>query len=135
MINHNNGTTDATECLNEDKVVTAKKETVLPKNNEVDIVEDEDDLILKFDKPYKFEGKEYKEVDLNGFEDVTADLLCGLERNFSKKGISSVQPEVSISYAVMLAAEVCELPIEFFNGLPGKEAIKLKNMVVNFFYA
>ena len=33
---------------------------------------EEESLILKFRKPYKFEGQEYTEVDLSAMEDMTA---------------------------------------------------------------
>lgn len=33
---------------------------------------EEESLVLKFRKPYKFEGQEYTEVDLSGMEDMTA---------------------------------------------------------------
>ena len=36
----------------------------------------EESLILKFRKPYMFEGKEYTEVDLSAMEDMTAEDLC-----------------------------------------------------------
>lgn len=32
---------------------------------------EEESLVLKFRKPYKFEGQEYTEVDLSGMEDMT----------------------------------------------------------------
>ena len=33
---------------------------------------EEESLVLKFKKPYKFEGREYTEVDLSAMEDMTA---------------------------------------------------------------
>ena len=33
------------------------------------------DNIVKFDKPYKFEGKEYDSLDLSGMEKMTV-LIC-----------------------------------------------------------
>lgn len=38
----------------------------------------EESLVLKFRKPYKFEGQEYTEVDLSGMEDMTAGDLCAV---------------------------------------------------------
>jgi len=115
----------------DENILKENDEDVLQKQPE----QTKNDLLLILDKPYKFDDKSYKEVDLSGMEDINAEALSKIERSFSKKGISAVQPEVSVSYAVMLATEASGLPIEFFNGLPAREAIKLKNMVVNFFYA
>lgn len=135
MINHDNG-----DLPNEDQIdekvddFMNSEEAVNNVVNDQETVE-ENEFLLVFDKPVIFEGRSYKEVDLSGLQDLTAETLSNLERNFSKKGISSIQPEVSVSYAIMLAPTVCELPIEFFQVLPAKEAIKLKNMVVGFFYA
>ena len=39
---------------------------------------EEESLVLKFRKPYKFEGQEYTEVDLSGMEDMTAGDLCAV---------------------------------------------------------
>ena len=36
---------------------------------------EEESLVLKFRKPYKFEGQEYTEVDLSGMEDMTLSLI------------------------------------------------------------
>ena len=39
-----------------------------------------------------------------------------------------------IEYAQFMAARVAHLPLEFFERLPAKEAIKLKGIVVGFLY-
>lgn len=39
---------------------------------------EEESLVLKFRKPYKFEGREYTEVDLSAMEDMTAADLCAV---------------------------------------------------------
>ena len=38
--------------------------------------EDQEDLVLRFKKPYFFEGETYTEVDLSGLEDLSAADLC-----------------------------------------------------------
>lgn len=95
-----------------------------------------EDLILRFGKPYKFGGVEYTEVDLSGLEDVTAGVLENVGKIVSKKapGMNPALQEMSLTFCTYLAQRVAKLPIEFFNGLPAKEAIKLKAMVTNFLY-
>lgn len=95
-----------------------------------------EDLILRFNKPYKFDGREYTEVDLSGLEDVTAGVLENVGKIVSKKapGMNPALQEMSLTFCTYLAQRVAKLPLEFFTGLPAKEAIKLKAMVTNFLY-
>ena len=95
-----------------------------------------EDLILRFAKPYKFGGQEYTEVDLSGLEDVTAGVLESVGKIVSKKapGMNPALQEMSLTFCTYLAQRVAKLPLEFFTGLPAKEAIKLKAMVTNFLY-
>lgn len=91
-------------------------------------------LLLKFNRPYSFEGKEYQEVDLSGLENMTARDMIETQRVLDRSGTFSVIPEMSVEYACIIASKATPLPIEFFKGLPLKEAIKLKNRVTSFFY-
>ena len=96
-----------------------------------------EDLVLRFAKPYKFGGMEYTEVDLSGLEDVTAGGLENVGKIAAKKnpGMNPALQEMSLTFCTYLAQRVAKLPMEFFTGLPAKEAIKLKALVTNFLYA
>ncbi|OUN75796.1 hypothetical protein B5G12_01620 [Faecalibacterium sp. An58] len=96
--------------------------------------EDQEDLILRFKKPYSFEGETYTEVDLSGLEDLSAADLCKVGKMVKK--IDGVDPiaEMSLPYAIFMAARVTGKPLEFFQQLPAREAIKLKNLVAGFLY-
>ena len=95
-----------------------------------------EDLVLRFGKPYKFGGQEYTEVDLSGLEDVTAGVLESVGKITAKKnpGMNPALQEMSLTFCTYLAQRVAKLPLEFFTGLPAKEAIKLKALVTNFLY-
>ena len=95
-----------------------------------------EDLVLRFGKPYKFGGMEYTEVDLSGLEDVTAGVLENVGKIAAKKnpGMNPALQEMSLTFCTYLAQRVAKLPLEFFTGLPAKEAIKLKTLVTNFLY-
>ena len=95
-----------------------------------------EDLVLRFGKPYKFGGQEYTEVDLSGLEDVTAGMLENVGKIAAKKnpGMNPALQEMSLTFCTCLAQRVAKLPLEFFTGLPAKEAIKLKTMVTGFLY-
>ena len=96
-----------------------------------------EDLVLRFAKPYIFGGVEYTEVDLSGLEDVTAGVLENVGKIVAKKnpGTNPALQEMSLTFCTYLAQRVVKLPLEFFTGLPAKEAIKLKALVTNFLYA
>ena len=95
-----------------------------------------EDLVLRFGKPYKFGGQEYTEVDLSGLEDVTAGVLENVGKIAAKKnpGMNPALQEMSLTFCTYLAQRVAKLPLEFFTGLPAKEAIKLNTLVTNFLY-
>lgn len=98
-------------------VVPANEEiadTLLPKK------EEEDELIVKFRKPYKFEDDTFTELDLHGLEDLTGRTLTAIEKAFNKTGVSSFVPESTTTYAKIVATKVTGLPAEFFEDLPGR---------------
>ena len=84
---------------------------------------EEESLVLKFRKPYKFEGQEYTEVD-----------LCAVAKLANRElGVTPI-PEMTLPYAMYMAARASHKPVEFFKGLPPVEAMKLKNLVTGFLY-
>lgn len=96
----------------------------------------EENLVLKLTRPYVFEGKTYKELDLSGLEEVTAGTLESVGRQVSKKnpGINPAVLEMSTPFCHMLAARVAKQPLEFFQRLPAKDGIALKAMITNFLF-
>ena len=95
---------------------------------------EEESLVLKFRKPYKFEGQEYTEVDLSGMEDMTAGDLCAVAKLANRElGVTPI-PEMTLPYAMYMAARASHKPVEFFKGMPPVEAMKLKNLVTGFLY-
>lgn len=103
--------------------------------NEV-IAADEDSTLVKFSKPYTFEGKEYTEVDLSKLDDLTADDMIATNKYMQRNsgGSIDVMPEVTLEYALVLASKAVKLPVEFFTGLPPREAMKVKNRVMGFLF-
>lgn len=59
-------------------------ETSEIKTNEVK--DEEIELVIKFKKPYKFEGKEISEIDLTGLEDITGNDMVQVNKELSKQG-------------------------------------------------
>ena len=98
-------------------------------------VVEEDNMVIKFKKPFFFEGKEYTELDLSGLDNLTASDMIAVNKYMQRtsSGIE-VMPEVSLEYACMLASKAAKLPVEFFTALPPKEAMKVKNRVMGFLF-
>lgn len=93
------------------------------------------DFIIKLKEPYTFEGKEYKELDLSGIQELTADDLCNAQKMLSDMGNTVTMPEIDYTYNLILAAKAAKLPLEFFKALPGKYAAKIKMAVTGYFLA
>lgn len=104
--------------------------------NEATEVAEEETSVVKFAKPYMFEGKEYTEIDLASLEDISAaDMIKA--NNYIKRtsgGSVDVMPEVTLEYACVISANATKMPLEFFTGLPAKEAMKVKNKVMGFLF-
>lgn len=94
-------------------------------------------MVITFKKPYKFEGKEYTEIDLSGLDDLQASDMIAVNKYMQRTsggGSIDVMPEVSMEYACVFASKAAKLPIEFFTGLPPREAMKVKNRVMGFLF-
>ena len=95
---------------------------------------EENELLLKLSKPYVFDGQAYTEVDLSGLEDATGADLIAVNKILNKTGTVSPVPEMSMDFSIYMAARVAKLPVEFFQRLPAREAVRLKNTVTGFLY-
>lgn len=93
-----------------------------------------EEYIVKFRKPYEFEGEEYKEIDLSGIENLTTKDLTAADKQFVTQGNVAAMNEMSVGYACIIASKAAKKPIEFFENLPANEGIKIKNIVMGFFY-
>lgn len=96
--------------------------------------QEENKYLIKFRKPFIFEDETYKEIDLSGLENLSAKDMIQAQRTMERSGSINVLPEMSLEYACIFASKATKIPVEFFQALPPKEAIKVKNKVTNFFY-
>lgn len=106
-----------------------KKETT-----RVNAEPEKNEFVITFGKPYTFEEETFTEIDLSGIENITAADMIATQKQMAKGGSVDVLPEMSVQYACIIAARITGRPIEFFTGLPAKEAIKLKNVVSGFIF-
>lgn len=94
----------------------------------------ENDYYIKFKKPFFWEDETYEGVDLSGLENLSARDMIATQRAMERSGSINVLPEMSLEYACIFAARATGLPQEFFQSLPPREAIRVKNKVTSFFY-
>ena len=100
---------------------------------ETDTSQDPEGLV-RFSKPYNFEGQDYTEIDLSDLENLSARDMIAAEKYLAKNGIISPIPEMTMEYIGFIANRATGKPIEFFKGLPPKDAVRVKNKVSSFFY-
>lgn len=99
-----------------------------------EVTAEENKYVIKFRKPFVFEDETYEEIDLSGMEDLSAKDMIQAQRIMEKSGSINVLPEMSLEYACIFAAKATKMPVEFFQALPPKEAVRVKNKITNFFY-
>ncbi|MBP1924591.1 hypothetical protein J2Z76_000444 [Sedimentibacter acidaminivorans] len=87
---------------------------------------------ITFKKPYNFEGSEYKEVDLSNIENLTTRDLIEADKIFNSSGQIALMNEMTTGYSCIIASKVAKLPVEFFESLPIREGLKVKNLVMGF---
>lgn len=95
----------------------------------------EKEMIIEFSKPYTFEGVVYTKLDLTSFDEVVNGKTLKEAKRFMPDSGIDVMPEFSYDFAFFIASKVCALPIEFFDSLPAREAIKVKNRIMGFLFA
>lgn len=87
--------------------------------------------IVKLNKPYTFEGKEYAEIDLGGLESMTIqDAIDAQTDLFGQQEVaSSLLCETTSAFAMAIAAKATGLPIEFFKLMPIGAGRRVKRAV------
>ena len=85
--------------------------------------------IMRLEKPYYFEGKQYTEIDLNGVADLNSLNKSAAENRLTRAGFMVTDTSYNYLYACILAGMATGLPEEFFTGLPLYEVLKIKNAV------
>lgn len=113
-----------------DTKITNIDEAVIKKNDST--VGDE--LTVELSKEYNFEGEKIKTIDFSGLENVTAKTMIKANKTLTTAGDVQILPESSLHYALIIAADCTKHPIEFYEQLCPKDAMKVKNTVTTFFY-
>ena len=103
------------------------------KEEQEDLEKDPD--YVKFNRPYKFEGKEYNGIKLDFDEMTGADILEAEEEFIATKTQTAAQTplkELSKGYLTFFAARACAQPVDFIIGLDGKSFAKVTRRAQTF---
>lgn len=95
---------------------------------------EDDSYLVRFKKPFVFEGVSYDSVDLSGLEFLSAADMIATNKIIERGGTVNVLPEMSLEYACIISSRASGKPVEFFKALPPKDALKVKNRVTNFLF-
>lgn len=102
--------------------------------NEVEDAKQENPLILKLSDPYKFDGIEVTELNMEGITELTAGDMCQLDREMIKRGYSGTRMDATRQYAMLVAAKVNGKPMEYCDRMGARDGIRLRDFVATFFY-
>lgn len=86
--------------------------------------------IVKFDKPYKFEGKEYDSLDLSGMEKMTVQDLIDVQKNIGNEMVAMSVMEMSTAFAQEMAVKATGKPVEFFKLMPRGKIKKVQAAII-----
>ena len=109
-------------------------------NNIINVDNDKDkttaseELTVVLSKEYNFEGEKVKKIDFSGLETVTAKTMIKANKVLTSAGDVQILPESSLHYSLIIAADCTKYPIEFYEILNPKDAMKIKNTITSFFY-
>ncbi len=84
-----------------------------------------------FEKPYNFEDKEYKEIEIP-IEDMKGSDFAAAKKRFSKDGNYAIMPAADSEFCAQLGAKMAKVPVEFFEQMPVKEYCKITQEISNF---
>lgn len=84
-----------------------------------------------FKKPFKFEGKEYKEIDLD-LSGLTGADIIEVHKQYSDAGNVTIVPATDWGFCTRVAAKAIKQPYEFFERMPANEYCRLAQAVSNF---
>ncbi len=90
---------------------------------------------IEFDKPYHFEGKEYRGVELEGAWELTTKEKISIDRMYERlEEERPANPILSTLYAVCVATHVTKLPLEFFYKMRASDFLKVETAVRRAFF-
>lgn len=93
------------------------------------------EIAVKFEKPYKFEGKEYTEIDLSGIEKMTVSDLIDIQKELMSEAASSFVMETTASFAQVMATKASGKPVELFKLMPRGKIKQVQTTILKYLNA
>lgn len=84
-----------------------------------------------FAEPYEFEGKTYKELDVD-LKKIDGSVIFAAERGMRDSGSLTPLTTFNFRFACLVLGQICAQPDEFFMKMPGPVLITIANYVLNF---
>lgn len=91
-------------------------------------------LKLKLGDPFLFEGEEVSEISLEGLFHLTARDMCMFDLQMMSKGYSGTRIDTTRQYAMLVAANINNKPLEWLEQMKARDSVRLRDMVSAFFY-
>lgn len=89
--------------------------------------------VIPLSKTYNLDGKEIKEVDLSGLEDLTTADGEYIDRVMAKMGYHPKDKFRDLTYTKHIAMRVTNLPVEFLNSLRWKDLQAISSRITVYF--
>ena len=89
--------------------------------------------VIRLSRAYSLDGKEIREVDLSGLEDLTTRDGEHIDRVMAKMGYHPKDKFRDLTYTKHIAMRVTNLPIEFFNALRWKDLQAISSRISVYF--
>ncbi len=118
--------------ITDEAVKTAPEAETEPKAEQSEAAENE--YLIKFSKPYTWEGKEYTELDLSGLKKLTVKDAVSIQKKLFNDGEAATAMicETTTAFAREIACKATGMPIEFFKLMPMRYAKTVKAAVQAF---
>lgn len=91
--------------------------------------------VIKLGKPIEYQGTEVREINLSKMDDLTAQDMNGTyDLYYTLGGNRQIMQESTLLFAQILAHKVTGYPMEVFERMNIRDAMRLKNRVYRFFF-
>lgn len=101
--------------------------------SELEDINDKLPYVIPLSRAYNLDGKEIREVDLNGLEDLTTADGEYIDRVMAKMGYHPRDKFRDLTYTKHIAMRVTGLPVEFFNSLKWKDLQAISSRITVYF--
>ena len=127
------------ERINQEKieemasVEAAADSSVQSAESDLENLNDKLPYVIQLSRTYNLEGKEIREVDLSGLEDLTTKDGEHIDRVMSKMGYHPKDKFRDLTYTKHIAMRVTNLPIEFVTALRWKDLQAISSRISIYF--